>query len=872
MQAIRLRTEYLENPLGLDIRKPRLMWNCEDGIKQTAFEVMLRDENKNLLWESGKIKADTMYWDWNADIVLESRMRIYWGIKLWDEKDEAEPPMRQAYFEMGLLEKDDWRAKWITGNYKPKKQIRYPVDCFQKTISLLQENGQCKKIKKARIYATACGLYELQLQGEKIGEACLTPGYTDYNKRIQYQTFDVTQQLKKQQTQGEIVITAQLADGWYRGSVGGHGLCCQYGDTTKLLVQMEIGYEDGSQQVVVSDASWQWSNDGPIRFADNKDGERVDANKIPCFEHSAKLTEHSVVPTASNNVMIQEHEVFTPKTTTYVEDKIIYDFGQNMAGYISFSLWAKKGDCVTVELGEMLDEKGMLTLKNIQFQGKKGPTPLQKYEYICREGKNHYKTTFAISGFQYAMVTLSHDIPGKDNFEIKAHAIYSSFEEAGEFESSNLLLNEFVHATVWSTKGNSADIPTDCPTRERHGWTGDAQIFFGTASYLFDYASFARKFLKDVFDGQRNDGRIPQVVPYGGVDFVMRAMDGSVGWADICVLMPYRFYKKYQDRRILACYYDNMKKYVRFMEKRCGKWGGIYAKPVHMKGKYRKYLVTGGKSYGEWAEPQEIKKPSWWDFVEPHPEVQTAYTVYIMEHMIEIARILQKQEDVKEYQMYAENCRIAYQELVKQDNNYSLDTDRQAMLVRPLAMHLLDDSQETYAKKRLLQAIEHYGYRLGTGFLSTPFILEVLQNIDLDTTYRLLENEKIPGWLSMPKAGATTIWESWEGAKAKGDIASLNHYSKGALCQWLYENMCGIHVASDNIFTIAPIIGGHFTYAKCSYQSVYGKVSCGWEKIEEKTYRVNLLIPSNTTAHISLPDGNVYDVGAGKYEYRVTMP
>lgn len=205
-----------------------------------------------------------------------------------------------------------------------------------------------------------------------------------------------------------------------------------------------------------------------------------------------------MVPTASNNVMIQEHEIFTPKTATYVEDKIIYDFGQNMAGYSSFSLWAKKGDCVTVELGEVLDKNGMLTLKNIQFQGKNGPTPLQKYEYICREGENHYKTTFAISGFQYAMVTLSHDIPRKDNFEIRAHALYSSFEETGEFESSNPLLNKFVHATVWSTKGNSADIPTDCPTRERHGWTGDAQIFFDTASYLFDYAAFSRKFLKDV--------------------------------------------------------------------------------------------------------------------------------------------------------------------------------------------------------------------------------------------------------------------------------------------------------------------------------------------------------------------------------------
>ena len=175
-------------------------------------------------------------------------------------------------------------------------------------------------------------------------------------------------------------------------------------------------------------------------------------------------------------------------------------------------------------------------------------------------------------------------------------------------------------------------------------------------------------------------------------------------------------------------------------------------------------------------------------------------------------------------------------------------------------------------KKRLLQAIEHYGYRLGTGFLSTPLILEVLQNIDLDTTYRLLENEQIPGWLAMSKAGATTIWESWEGAEAEGDIASLNHYSKGALCQWLYENMCGIHVESDNTFTIAPIIGGQFTYAKCSYQSIYGKVSCGWEKIAEKTYLVNIQIPSNTTAHIRTPDGNSYDVEAGKQEYRVTMP
>ena len=885
MNAINLRIEYLKNPLGIDITKPRFFWNCEGGIKQSAYQIYAVDDENGIVWDSGKVESDAMTHILYGGKPLKSRERVIWKVRLWDESNREGAWSEKAFFEIGLLKKEDWKAMWITGDYRPKKKERYPVDCFRKNIKLSDKSH----IKKARIYAAACGIYEIRINGEKAGDFCLAPGYTDYNKRIQYQTIDVTELVKKSGEQTE--LTAELASGWYRGSIGAHGLRCEYGKETKLLVQMEITYEDGHVRTIISDDTWQWSNDGTIRYADNKDGEYVDANKAASYKGKAKITSHPVTPSASNNVALTEHEIFEAKFQKSPSGHLIADFGQNLAGYLSMEFTAKKGQIMRLLFGELLDKTGELMQSNIQCISRKKITPLQEVLYVCKEGKNTYHTRFAIFGFQYvemeikdwqiderdyfggylkeaeAVYGIKQNVKTPSDFKMQAIAVYSDFEETGFFESSNPLLNQFVHAAKWSTKGNSADIPTDCPTRERHGWTGDAQIFFKSASYLFDYTAFSRKYLRDVYDWQKENGKLPQIAPYGGVDLYMQTMNGSVGWADAGVLIPYFFYQMNGDDRILTEYYDRMKKYAGFMMSRCGKWGGPYAKPTGVTGPYKKYLVNCGQSYDEWAEPQDVKKFHWTDFAAPHPEVSTAYTAHIMHLMVEIARITGHNEDVTQYKQYEKGCTMAYRELIKQ-KGFGLDTDRQARLVRPLAFHLLDEKGTEYAKKRLQKAIKNYGFRLGTGFLSTPLILNVLSEYDLDTAYKLLENEEIPGWLSMPKAGATTIWESWEGASAVGEVASLNHYSKGALCEWLFSGMCGIQVDGQNHFTIHPLAGGNFTYAKAEYRSVYGKVASSWRKENGKIiYEIE--IPANTTAHVVIGQTVEEEIGAGVKKYEI---
>lgn len=851
IKAINLKTEYLQNPLGIDIVRPRFMWNVDGAVKQTAYQIIAKVNGKTV-WNSGKVESSSMTHIPYGGSELHSRERVNWSVKLWDENGNG-GEISHSFFEMGLLDAHNWKAKWITGNYKVKKSERYPVDCFRKYLSIT------KDVEYARLYITACGLYEAKLGEQRIGNFVLAPGHTDYRKRVQYQTYDVTELLSV----GNHTMTVQLADGWYRGSTGAWGLRNQYGTETKLLAQLEITYTDGTCDTIISDESWDWSNDGPIRFADNKDGEVYNANREPRYSGKAKATNHKVIPTASNNVSVMEHEHFTPTVTKAPNGKWLLDFGQNIAGYVSFRIQANVGQKLTFHFGELLDEEGNLTLKNIQCVSKEKASPLQQIIYTCREGLNEYITTFAVFGFQYAEVETDIELQPED---VTAIAVYSDIEQTGFFESSNELLNRFVDATIWSTKSNSLDIPTDCPTRERHGWTGDAQIFFETANYLFDYAAFSKKYLNDVYDWQKKDGRLPQIAPYGGVDFYMWTMNGSVGWSDAGILIPYRFWKLYGDKQILMEYYDRMKRYAQFMMNRCGKLG-LMAKPLGLKGEAAKYVVNAGQSYGEWAEPKEVYPNDWKDMVAPHPEVSTAYTSYVLGCMAEIAEELGHADDATLFHEYSDGCKKAYQAMAE-TADYSLDTDRQARLVRPLAFDLLDEKQTGYAQKRLIQALENYGWRLGTGFLSTPLILDVLAQYDLDAAYRLLENEEMPGWLFMPKNGATTIWESWEGTQAQGGIASLNHYSKGAVCEWLFKTMCGIRVDGENHFTIAPKPGGSFTYAKVCYRSVYGIVESGWKNIDDAII-YSVIVPANTGATIILPSGERHILSAGDYEFRI---
>lgn len=725
------------------------------------------------------------------------------------------------------------------------------MDCFRKTFA-------AAGVQKARLYITACGLYEARLNGVRVGDAVLAPDITDYRKRVQYQTYDVTALVRE----GENELTVQLADGWYRGSTGAWGIRNQYGTVTKLLAQLELTRADGGVQTVCTDRSWDWSDDGPIRFADNKDGEVVDACRTPSYCHKARVTRHPVVPTASDNVPVTEHERLKAKRIITPAGKTVLDFGQNIAGYVAFSLEARAGQTIRLRFGELLDGEGEFTQKNIQLSRKNFTTPLQQVCYTCREGRNEYRTTFAIFGFQYILVETDVPFAAED---FTAVAVYSDMERTGWFESSNRLLNKFVENTVWSAKNNHADLPTDCPTRERHGWSGDAQIFCPTASFLFDYLPFAKKYLNDLYDWQKKNGCLPQIAPEGGTDFYMASMNGSVGWADAGVLMPYALWKQYGDGDVLQSYLPGMRRYARFMQRRCGRWSPT-ARRTGLRGEEKRYLSNAGQAYGEWAEPESVHHMTWKDCAVPHPEVATAYTAHVMDCMAEIEAALGNAQQAEGYRAFAAGCRRSYQAL-RETPAYSLDTDRQAQLVWPLAFGLLNGEQEKFAKKRLLLALEHFGWHVGTGFLSTPLILDVLARIDIEAAYRLLENEEMPGWLFMPKNGATTVWEAWEGTATKqGGIASLNHYSKGAVCRWLFDTMCGIHVDGENHFTIAPRPGGRLTHARASYTSAYGRVESGWERTEAG-YAYTVTVPAGCTATLTLPGREAVVLPAGTHTF-----
>jgi len=841
MKAVRLRTEYLNNPTGVDFERPRLSWNCDGGIRQTAYQIVAEK------WDSGRVESDLMHAEY--PLPLSDRERVNWKVRLWDENGEP-GEWSCAFFERGV---SSWEAKWITGNYTVNKKIRCPVDCFRKTFEV------AGNVSKARLYITACGLYEAKLGGKRVGDFVMAPGYTDYRKRVQYQTYDVTDMLKA----GDNELTVELADGWYRGSCGAWGLKNQYGTETKLLGQLEITFEDGTVRKIVTDGSWEWSNDGPVRFADNKDGETVEAFRRPLYNGCAKVTKHGVVPGCSNNLPVAEHERLKPVLITTPAGKKVLDFGQNIAGYISFSLCAKVGQKILLRFGEMLDSEGEFTQKNIQLSRKGITTPLQQIDYTCAEGVNDYKTKFAVFGFQYVLVETDVQFEPED---FTAIAVYSDFEQTGFFESSNELLNRLFDATLWSAKGNHLDIPTDCPTRERHGWTGDAQIFARTASFLFNFAPFARKYERDLTDAQHRNGCFTQIVPVGGIDFYMKPMDGSAGWSDAGVLIPWVIYSQYGDRRILEDNYDNMRRYAIYKIRTVGKWYPT-SLPTGVGLKNAGAISNYGQSYGEWAEPADVKAFSVSDFIAPHPEETTAYIVYLLRHMEKIARLLGREEDAVLFGKNAEKVKTGYQALVK-TGKFSLDTDRQAKTVRPLFMDLLDDEQKKFAEKRLIQALDAYGWRLGTGFLSTPLILYVLADINPEYAYRLLENEEIPGWLSMPKHGATTIWENWDGPfNTQGaGLGSLNHYSKGAVVEWLFSGMCGIRVAGENRFTVSPLPGGSFTRAKASYDSAWGRVESGWERDERGTvYKIT--VPANCTAEVRLPGREAEIVGPGTHTF-----
>ena len=849
MKVINLKTEYLLNPLGIDIVHPTLTWNVSgDDIKfQKAFELAY-----TLNGEEFKVSLETSSTHYQFEKELKSRDYVSWKIRVQNENGKWSDFSEEQYFSIGLLKKTDWSAKWIYGDYNVSKKERYPVDYFKKEFDL-------KEVRDATLYVTALGIYETYINGEKVGNALLTPGSTDPRKRIQYDTFNVSSLLKV----GHNEIVLLLADGWYRGSIGAKGFTYVFGKNTKVMAQLELA----NGEKIVTDESWKWSNDGPITFSDLKDGEIVDFNKEPSFDGKVRIGSYDKEITSSNNTHVVVLSRNNPsRVKNSKNNKQVFEFENNVAGNIYLKLNGKVGSKIHFRLGEMLDDNDEVTLKNVQCIRKGKKTPLQEVVVTLKEGLNEYESKFFYGGFKYAEV-LEND--GVEIVEIKQLAITSEMERVSTFECSSELVNIFYDNTVSSCRSNFVDIPTDCPTRERMGWTGDSQIIFDTASYLFDCHAFFRKHLKDVYDRQDKNGRLPQIAPYSAEDWFMGVMNGSVGWADAGILIPYRMYLQYQDIDILKTHYDDMVRYAKFMIKRCGGARGIYAiyaKPLHLSKENKKYGVNNGQSYGEWAEPADVKSFVWTDFAEPHPEESMAYTYWMMDLMVKISNLLRKTVDIALFEEYKDGVKRAYQELVTKER-HTIDTNRQCKQVRPLYLDLLNEEQTEFAKERLIKALDNYDWKLGTGFLSTPLILYVLEKIDPNYAYKLLLNEKMPGWLYMAKENTGTIWEGWEGPKSQAGIASLNHYSKGAMVEWLYKSMLGIKVRGENKFEISPVIGEGIEFAKGSYNSLYGNITSEWKKQNNKVV-FDIVVPVNTSATF-IYKGITKNLDPGKYHFEI---
>lgn len=862
MKAIRLRTADLYEPMGIDLQHPLLSWNLEgEGKYQIAYEIQAAHtiqelEDGEFIWKTGKTDSNKMT-NLPYEPSLCSREHVCWRVRVWNEKHQVSDWSEPAHFEMGLLEKKDWAAKWIAGDYIPEKGVRYPVDEFQKEFSL---QGQ---VVSARLYLTACGVYEAKLNGKRVGEQILTPGSTTYEKRMHYQTYDVTNLLAS----GENVWTISLGDGWFRGKGGAFGASAIFGDTTCVFGQLEITYQDGTKEQIVTDETFQWSNDGIIRFNDMKDGETIDFCKKLSFAGKARCVDWKTTLCCSNNVPVTEHEHFRPEVLQTPDGSQVLDFKQNLAGYVAFCVKGPKGHHASMQMGEMLDDEGNFTVKNLITEDTSSPyipdycddSRFQTIDMVLSGENDEYKPRFSVQGFRYVKLT---DWPEKvipENFE--AIAVYSDLEVLSEFHSSNKQLEKLVENTLWSMKGNFLDVPTDCPTRERSPWLGDAQLFFDTGCYFMDLSAFFRKWIQDIFDDQAENGMVYNIVPrcetHGGMNGYV---EGSSGWTDAGILLPYRHFLQYGDRTTIENVYSGMQRLIQFL---CSRMGDTSDPELDQKlpdSLYRKYIVTTGFHFGEWNEPDSSPMT----VMEPKYEVATAYLAYSLSCFAKMAEWLGKEEEAKENRSLAEKVKEAYRYYFVKDGK--IKSERMCELVRPAALNLIEGETRHQAIADLAELVKKKDYHIGTGFLSTPFVLPILSEGGYDEeAFKMLENRTYPSWLYEVEQGATTIWENWDG------IASRNHYSNGAVCSWLFEHVCGIRVEGENHFRIAPVAGGETEALEYTFRSKYGKISCGWKKVNGQV-QYQIEIPVGCTAEICLSGQEKGLYSAGRYEFFPAIP
>lgn len=848
--------DHLPGALGIGTPTPRISWkaSAEAGWTQDAYQLAVTTSEGT--WTGERVDSpESVLVPWPAT-PLASAQRADVSVRVWgggqEEPSEWSPA---SAVETGLLNAGDWTATPISPSWEedPDADRRPPL--LRRSFTLR------RPVASARLYVTAHGLYEMEINGSRVGDDALSPGWTVYGKRLRYYTYDVTGQL----AEGENALGAWLGDGWYRGRIGFNGGHANlYGDKVALLAQLHVTHDDGSVTVVGTDQSWKASF-GPILFSSLYKGESFDARELadgwsrPGFDDSGWQPVVGVERDPATLVAPEgppvrcTGDVRPVSVRTSPSGKLVLDFGQNLVGRLQITVSGQAGSVITLRHAEVLQDGELYT------RPLRGADATDRYT-LAGAGTETWEPRFTLHGFRYAEID---GWTGADVAEnVVARVYHTDMERTGWFECSDPDLNRLHDNVLWSMKGNFVDIPTDCPQRdERLGWTGDIQVFAPTASFLYDCSGMLSSWLKDVGAEQLPDGTVPWYVPViPGGNYWTPIRPGAV-WGDVAVLTPWALYERFSDAKVLADQYGSAKAWVDLLDGLAGE----------------SHLWDTGFQLGDWLDPTAPPEDPTQAMTDKHL-VASAYFAWSARHLARAAGVLGKADDELHYLELARAAAEAFASAyILPDGR--MTSDAQTAYALAIVFGLYPD-QELARKggERLAELVREGGNRIGTGFAGTPVISDALTAAGaVDTAYDLLLEKECPSWLYAVKQGGTTIWERWDsmladGTVNPGEMTSFNHYALGAVADWMHRVVAGIAPLEPGYRRILfrPQPGGGLTSASARHETPYGTASISWRNADGG-HSVSIEVPTGATARVELPGQEPREVGSGRFEYTVAQ-
>ncbi|MBK1809975.1 family 78 glycoside hydrolase catalytic domain [Clostridium sp. YIM B02505] len=902
----KLQCEYRTNPLTVDTKNPRFSWQLEsDGLNiyQAAWQLIVRKGNE-IVWDSGKQENRETHGIRYAGSALDSKSEYCYKVTVWDNQGEI--ATENATFETVFLDKGEWRAKFIEPDKLTSlkenplditrnkwmefvmktmrgEQAEYvdvdklmetlPAQPYHPAVMMYKKFRLGGKINKARLYMTAHGVYEFKINGNRISDVQLAPEFTSYDKLLKYQVYDVTEGL----SQGDNAIAITIADGWYKGKIA-IGKGNDYGDNLALLMELHVTYEDGSTECICSDENFVYSYDGPVRYADLFTGEKQDARmNVESFASTDMDTSNwktvHVMDYGYENIDVQTNNSIRTVAELDIKDILVtpqgdtvLDLGQNIAGHLRVVMQGKAGTEVTFEHTEELDKDG-----NFIYPFSDSTREQKDVFILCGDGEEVFEPRFTYHGFRYVKIKGFEGTLKKEQF--KGIVISSDNEISGSFQCSNEKLNRLQQNIIWSQRANTIGVPTDCPTREKAGWTGDVVVYGKTACFNQNMYKFFEEWLKSVRLEQLPDGQVLNTVPMIK-SYIHMSLGGSLGWGDAVVTLPWQLYKIYGDKTVLETNYEAMTAWIDFVEKSA--YNQLPPEAELMNGRHLEnhhYLVNTGFHLGDWLVPSVKNAEGFADgpassYLTGHT-VSTALFAAMTDIMREVNELLGHKEKAEYYGKLWKRIREAFEEEYLMEDG-KLKNDLQGLYVLALQMNMISEEKRELLLNRLVELVKANNDCMDTGFMSVPYILDVFsENGKKDIAYKLLYQNQCPSWLYEVEHGATTMWESWNAIKPDGsrDGCSFNHYAFGCVGEWIYRNILGIRNlgVGYNEVLITPDFDCGLDWAKGHYDSIHGTIYVQWKK-EEGNIILQVEIPVGVIAQLKVGK-DIKTIGSGRYSF-----